>query len=141
MKRKSKEFPVKKFIAENPELSESKVEIRIDDENEGDILNFLFEKNRDGKIIRKKKFTRILYEALKGRYNESLYDREEVSSKAKDVTAMKFIGKYNFRIVCKEINCGHKKIIMVVHFHKKNQKNSKRDTTIYETVGGYDYEC
>ena len=126
MKRKSKLFPIKTYLEEYPELNESKIEIRVDEENEKDILNFLVEKDKTGKIMRKKKFARILYEALKGRYNESLYDKEEVSPKAKNVTAMKFTGKSNFRIVCKKIQCKHKNIIMVVHFHKKTQRTAKK---------------
>ncbi len=141
MKRKSRKFPIESFLIENPELKASDIEIRIDEANAGDILGFLLEKDKSGKLIRRKKFSRILYEALKGRYNPDLYDKEEVSSKAKGVTAMKFKGKLNFRIACKEIQCRNKKIVMVIAFHKKNQKNSLQETTIYKTVGGYEYEC
>lgn len=124
-----------------PELKGSNIKIRIDERNANDIEDFLAEKDKTDKYLRKKKFNRILYTMLQGRYNSDLYDKEEVSEKAKNVTAMKFKGKQNYRIACKEIKCNHKTIIMVVNFHKKSQKNSKKEIELYETVGGYEYEC
>ena len=144
MKRKSKIIPKKFldiFISELPELHNSKIELRIDEQNSEKILSFLKRKDKNGNLKNKKKFTRILYTALQGKYNRDIYSKEEVSNKAKNVTAMKFKGKENIRIGCKEIFCDGKKIIMVTEFYKKTQKNSKREIAIYETIGGYEYEC
>lgn len=129
------------FFELHPELRESNIEFRIDEKNEKEIKDFLTETDKNDKYVRRKKFNRILYTMLQGRYDKELYDKEEVSEKAKNVTSMKFKGKQNFRIACKEIECKNKTIIMVVHFHKKTQKNSKKEVTLYETVGGYKYEC
>lgn len=141
MKRKARKFPIDNFISSNQELLNSRIEIRIDEEYAEDIINFLTETKKNGKPIRKHKFGRILYVVLSGNYSKDLYAREEVSQKAKDVTAMKFKGKGNHRIVCKEIRCENKKVVMVVLFHKKSQKNTKKEIAIYEKVGAYDYEC
>ena len=144
MLRKSRVIPIiflDDFFQINPELAGSEIELRMDENNAEDIIKFLLETDKNGKLIHKKKFQRILYTVLSGHYNSELYDREEVSTKAKNVTAMKFKGKLNFRIGCKVITCTNKKVIMVSLFHKKTQKNSKKEIAIYEAIGGYDYEC
>lgn len=126
-----------------PEIDDSYVELRVDKENFSEIVNFLTETDKNGKLIRKKKFARILREVLLGNYDDDLYGREEVSTKAKNVTAMKFTGNNNYRIGCKEFFNGNKKVVMITSFHKKStkgSKNSKREKAIYEAIGSYEYE-
>ncbi|MBU2492652.1 MAG: hypothetical protein KJ571_08520 [Bacteroidetes bacterium] len=126
-----------------PEIDAANVEIRIDEQNFDSIFNFLIESDKKGKLIRKKKFARILREILLGNYDDDLYGKEEVSSKAKNVTAMKFTGSNNYRIGCKEFFNGNKKVVMITAFHKKStngSKNSKKEIAIYEAIGSYEYE-
>jgi hypothetical protein len=129
-------------IAAYPEIQDARVELRIDEKNAEEILPFLLEKDKNGKFLRLKKFARILREVAIGNYNDDLYGKEPPVGK--NVTAMKFKGKLNFRIACKDIFCEDKKVIMVTLFHKKSTKGkkiSKKDLAIYEAIGGYEYEC
>lgn len=87
-----------------------------------------------------KKFRRVVYEMHKNHYNSDLYGKEEISEKTKNVTAIKFKGKENIRIGCKEFFRRGKKVVMIVKIIKKVQKNDKKLRNIYETIGGYDYE-
>lgn len=145
MKRNSIILPkeyLQLFISEVPDLLESNIEIRIDEKNQDEILSFLFERDKKNKLKQSKKFKMILYYALKGLYNDKLYGKEPPDGK--NVTAMKFTSSENYRIVCKELFCEHKKIIMVTLFYKKSTKGkniSKRDLEIYNSVGDYDYDC
>lgn len=126
-----------------PEIDTANVEIRIDEQNFDDLVEFLTETDKNGKLVRQKKFSRILREVLLGNYDDALYGREEVSSKAKNVTAMKFTGSNNYRIGCKEFFKENKKIVMITCFHKKSTngaKNSKKEIAIYEAIGSYEYE-
>jgi len=93
-------------------------------------------------VLRKnfKKFRRVVYEINKNHYNSDLYGKEDVSAKAKNVTAIKFKGKENIRIGCKEFFRNGKKVVMIVKIIKKSQKNDKKIKKIYETIGGYDYD-
>lgn len=118
----------------DPSINAGNIEIRIDEKNSIEILEFI--KNNH------KKFIRILREVLIGSYYEDLYGHEP--PKGKNITAMKFKGKQNIRIICKEIFCNNKKVIMVTYFHKKSSKGSnisKKDLALYEAIGEYDYEC
>ena len=125
-----------------PEIKDSKIVLRVDEGNSVQILSFLLEKDKNNKYLNIKKFARILREISLGNYNIDLYDREP--PKAKNVTAMKFIGKINYRIACKEIFCENKKIVMVTLFHKKSSKGSnisKKDLALYKSIGDYEYVC
>ncbi len=129
-------------IGNYPEVRDSKIEIRIDESNAEEILSFLLEKNKKGKYLNIKKFARILRVVSLGNYNKDLYDREP--PKGKNVTAMKFKGKQNIRIICKEMFCDDKKVIMVTLFHKKSTKGSnisKKDLALYNSIGEYEYDC
>ena len=129
-------------ISSYPEIKDSNVEIRVDEKNAEEILTYLSEK-KDDKLLHIKKFARILREVVLGNYPEDLYGKEP--PKGKNVTAMKFSSKQeNIRIICKEIFCDDKKVIMVTKFHKKSTQGSnikKKDLRKYEAVGGYEYEC
>jgi len=137
VKRKSRNIPnaiINLAEAIYPEIINSIIELRVDEKNAEEILQFL--------INNHKKFARILREVVLGNYNYDLYDHEP--PKGKNVTAMKFKGRENIRIVCKEIFCENKKVVMVTLFHKKSTKGkniSKRDSAIYKSVGEYEYEC
>ncbi len=125
-----------------PEIKDSKIELRVDENNSNEILSFLLEKDKNNKYLNIKKFARILREVSLGKYNKDLYDHEP--PKGKNVTAMKFKGKQNIRIVCKEILCENKKVVMVTSFHKKSTKGSnisKKDLALYVSIGDYEYEC
>lgn len=125
-----------------PEIKDSKIVLRVDEDNSVQILSFLLEKDKDNKYLNIKKFARILREVAVGNYNIDIYDHEP--PKGKNVTAMKFKGKLNYRIACKEIFCANKKVIMVTLFHKKSSKGSnisKKDLALYESIGDYEYEC
>lgn len=87
-----------------------------------------------------KKFRVIVRQITTGRYNPDLYDKEDVSGKAKGVTAMKFKGKANYRVYCKEYHDGRRRIVMIQLIWKKTQKNDKQLRSRLETLGGYDYE-
>ncbi len=129
-------------IQNYPEIKDSKIELRVDENNSNEILSFLLEKDKNNKYLNIKKFARILREVSLGKYNKDLYDHEP--PKGKNVTAMKFKGKQNIRIICKEIFCDNKKVIMVTLFHKKSSKGkniSKKDLALYESIGEYEYEC
>ena len=125
-----------------PEIKDSKIELRVDEDNAEEILYFLLKQNRNKKYLHIKKFARILREVALGNYNDDLYGREP--PKGKNVTSMKFTGSDNYRIGCKEIFCKNKKVIMVILFHKKSTKGSnisKKDLSKYKAIGGYEYEC
>jgi len=107
-------------------------ELYVDQQNRREIEEVL-RKNGD-------KFRRIMYQVCSNRYGDDLYGKEAVSKKAKDVTAMKFKGKENIRIGCKEFFKDGKKIVMIVKIIKKSQKNTKKIKGIYESIGGYDYD-
>jgi hypothetical protein len=125
-----------------PEILDTKVELRIDEKNSEEILSFIVKQDNKGKYLHIKKFARILREIALGNYNDDLYRKEP--PEGKNVTAMKLKGKENIRIVCKELFCENKKVVMVTYFHKKSTKGkniSKKDLAIYEAIGGYEYEC
>lgn len=112
-----------------PELAGSNVKVFIDVENgkEADsIKNFLVREKQ------RKKFNRILYEILKHRYNDALYQKVKGYN---NIAEMRFIGKYfgNARIYCCEINQGGKKIIMVSLLYK-TQRTIKDDSDTKATA-------
>jgi len=88
----------------------------------------------------RKKFRIIIRQIATGLYNPDLYDKEEVSGKAKDITAMKFKGKKNYRVYCKEFHDGKRRIVMIQLLWKKTQKNNKQLRSRLEYLGGYHYE-
>lgn len=90
----------------------------------------------------KKKLQVILTYILNDKYDEDHYGFEEVSHKAKGVTAMKLkVKNYgNIRIICKEFYQNDKKIVAVTAVKKKTQKVNKQLKELYERIGGYEYE-
>jgi hypothetical protein len=116
---------------------DGKRHIAVDTESYGEILQFLNER----KLV--KKFELICYTILSGLKNPDLYDKEDINDKCKQVTAMKFKGKENARIYCKEVKQKNKTLIVVTSEllpKKKNQKNQQKEINLIEKVAGYDYE-
>lgn len=105
----------------NPELRGSNISIYIDVENkkEADKIKKFLQSSKE-----RNKFNRILYEILKRRYNDSLYQKVKGFE---NVAEMRFKGKYfrNARIYCKEVSLNGKKIIMVSLLYKS--QNSIKD--------------
>lgn len=108
------------------------VEIYMDSLNRREITPIIREKND--------KFKLILIEILKGRYNESLYKKEDDC-----ITAMRLGGGlHNSRIYCKEHQgnlISKKKVVMAKGLlHKSTQKNDKNILAIIESIKKYEYE-
>lgn len=110
-------------------------ELYVDSKNAKDIISFIKnDKNRS-------KLKRIAYVVNLGLQNKDLYGPEKVSDKAKDMMAMKFKGKPNSRIYCKEFKQGKRRIVMIQLLANKGMQ--KVDTKLknqLETYGEYDYE-
>ena len=130
-KRVAEKYNLDPFF-ESLNIKKSSTEIFVDAINKHEIEDAL-RKNL-------KKFRRVVYEICKNHYNSDLYGKEEVSAKARHVTAIKFKGKENVRIGCKEFFRNGKKVVMIVKIIKKSQKNDRKIKKIYETIGGYDYD-
>lgn len=112
--------------------------VYINDEHRKEILEFIEKDERH-----RKKFNLITDIILRNLRNTNLYDKEDINQKCKDVTAMKFFkGQENYRIYCKEINSsnGVRVVIAAILHQKKDNKNTNKERTIIEKVGGYQYE-
>lgn len=118
---------------------DGKKAIFIDSENKEEILAYLHKDARH-----KKKFKYIVNIILNGFKNPEVYDKEDISKKCKDVTAMKFFkGQENDRIYCKEIKTEDGTYIIVtsiLHERKKSKGLSVKEKSIINKVGGYEYE-
>lgn len=118
---------------------DGKRSIYIDSDNAEEILKYIHQDDRH-----LKKFKYISSIILEGHKNCELYDKEDVSDKAKDVTAMKFFkGQENDRIYCKEISTplGIKIVVAsVLYIRKKNTKITKNQKQLIESIGAYQYE-
>jgi len=132
--QKVQKYPLDEFYDEFPDLKKYNVELFLDVTNKKiakGIINELKSK--------KKKFKRILYVALSNQYNRELYSLEE-----KNITAMKFKGKFNnnLRIYCKECFKDGKKIIMINYLHKATQKNKEdhKIVNIIDQIKKYTYD-
>jgi hypothetical protein len=112
------------------------ISLYYDCKNE-EIIKEVFENER-----LKKRMRTVLSYVLNGICFEDFYSSEEVSKKAKGVTAMKLKckGYANIRIICKEFLSDGKKIVVVTVVDKKTQKVNKKLKELYERVGGYEYE-
>lgn len=116
-----------------------RIAIAFDRENKQAIMDYVGQNDKF-----RKKFNHIVGIILEGLRNTQLYDKEDINEKCKDVTAMKFFkGGENGRLYCKEIKTREGMLVVVaaaVHHKKKSQKNSKKEISIIEAVGGYEYE-
>jgi predicted nucleic-acid-binding protein len=129
MKRKCEKYSIDGFIKNYPELSKKNIEIYIDSESIEKIVLVL--------NSRQKKFKRIIYTILAGRYNDDLYGIEDRDN---NITAMKFKHGDNERIYCKEYFTEGKKVVMIVVHFKKNEKNGKKEKNIFKSISKYEYE-
>ncbi len=81
---------------------------------------------------------------LQGIRNTELYDKEEIDSKSKNVTAMKmFKGGHNIRLYCKEQSNSEGKFYVIVSElvpKKKDRKVKGKIKTLIQTVGSYEYK-
>lgn len=113
--------------------------IYIDSLNKKEILDFIKQDERH-----QKKFRFITDIILGGHRNTSLYDKEDINEKCKDVTAMKFFkGQENARIYCKEVHSSagtHIVVTSILHKRKKDKDLAAKEKAIIEKVGGYEYE-
>lgn len=127
----------KAFILQSSE--DGRRHICIDVDNENEIFDFL---NEDKARI--KKFRQILDIILRGLRVTELYDKEEIDSKSKNVTAMKlFKGGQNIRIYCKEqrsLTGTFYIIVAELLRKKKDQKIKEKNKTLIHKVGSYEYE-
>lgn len=103
-----------------------------------DLINF--DEINEVLIRQSKKFKRILFEVLRGSYNNSLYRKEEISDKAKGITAIKFSTKPN-RIYCKEyfLPDGSKNVVLICVYSKKSEKVDKATKNLIEAIAEYEY--
>lgn len=119
------------------ESEDGKRQIAIDTKNASAIIEFI-EQHRLNK-----KFDLICRTILAGIKNTELYDKEDINNKCKTVTAMKFKGRLNTRIYCKEIKQKDRTLVVVaseLHPSKKNRKNKAKETNLINKVGSYEYE-
>jgi hypothetical protein len=107
------------------------VEVYIDQKNKKDIEAIM--------ALDPRKTRRALGLAIQGIHNGDLYGREDVSGKASNMFAIKYKGKLNDRIYCKEIDDGGRKIILITAYRKKGGVNTKTKTII-EAAGKYVYD-
>lgn len=109
----------------------------IDNQNAEEILEYLEQDNRH-----KKKYRYIKNIIFDDHRIPELYDKEDISEKAKDVTAMKFFkGQENDRIYCKEYHENVLRIVMVRLIERKKVEGiDTKFKNIIESVGGYEYD-
>ena len=116
---------------------DGKRHIAIDVQNARAILQFL----KQNKL--EKKFDLICRIILEGIRNTDLYDKENINTKCREVTAMKFKGKQNTRIYCKEQKQNDKTLVIITSEllpKKKNQSNRAKEINLITKVGSYNYE-
>lgn len=118
--------------------NDKKRAIYIDEENANTIHSYLLQDDRH-----RKKFNHIIDIILGGLRNTSLYDKEDINQKCKNITAMKlFKGQENDRIYCKEITKRDKTFVVIVVELMKLKKQTRlthREKNIIEKIAGYEY--
>jgi hypothetical protein len=109
----------------------------VDVRNAEEIVTYLEQDKRH-----RKKFRYIKNIIFGDHKIPDLYDKENISDKAKDVTAMKFFkGQENDRIYCKEYGGEVMRIVMVrLEERKKAQGIDTKFRNIIEIIGGYNYD-
>ena len=111
--------------------------VLVDDINSGVLFDYI---NKDQRHTKKFKFICDLL--LGGHSNFQIYSKEEINSKSKGVTAMKFFpGQENDRIYCKEILFPDGILIVIAAellIGKKQKQLTHREISIIEKVGNYE---
>lgn len=113
------------------------VEIYVDTTNKDEIMTYLTQDERH------KKKAKYIFDLILNRIsNTEVYDKEDISEQASDITAMKFFkGGENMRIYCKEYRSGTAlRIVMCFLYAKKSEKNDKKTRNIIDKVSKYDHE-
>ena len=110
--------------------------ICVDEDNWRDIYSRIENK--------KKKFWYIVERTLTHpKLYWELYGKEEVNSKTKNTSAIKFMDVENTRIYCKEVACVDGSLCIVcveILMSKKVQKNNAEIVSILEKISKYEYE-
>lgn len=142
MSRKARKFRFDLFYSEHPDLRNKNLEIWIDENNAYEIIELLFEKDSKGKYLRQKRFKNALKVIHNFSYEKDLYDKENISDKTKNITAIKFKRHkgHNWRIYCKEFIHNGKKIVMITAVDKDDQSIDKELKNKLEIIGGYEYD-
>jgi len=70
------------------------------------------------------------------------YKKEQVNDHTRQITAIRFLGRENVRIYCKETRTpdGITCIICAVSHRKKVQQNDKKIKAIINKIASYEYE-
>ncbi|HRI27110.1 MAG TPA: hypothetical protein PK239_00985 [Chitinophagales bacterium] len=113
---------------------DTQVKIFVDIKNSAEIMRILNDNM--------KKMRRVIIAMFNAPpYNNDLYGKETVSNKSENITAIKFKGKLNIRIYCKEYAQSDKdKIIVLAYpYYKKSEKIDKKTKNIIETAPKYEY--
>ncbi len=113
--------------------------ICVDIENKAAILEYIYRDKRH-----KKKWLHFANLFLNGYRNSDLYDKEDIDSKSKGVTAIKFFkGQENDRIYCKEQRTADGIYLIVtaeLYEKKKSQSVDKKIIPIIHKIAKYEYE-
>jgi len=125
------------------ESSDGRICVALDAAYAQEFLEYIYQDQRH-----EDKFKQIVDLILRRISNTDLYDKEDIDSRSKDVTAMKlFKGRDNDRIYCKKgslPNATGQKIFVVVaarlHKGKKSQGNSNVEKQLIKTVATYEYD-
>lgn len=82
------------------------------------------------------RFKLIVREIFSGRFNDSLYKKED-----ENIAAMRFLGNPNSRIYCKEIRDNGKRVVVMARAlpHKSKEKNDKKIKDILTGIKNTDY--
>jgi len=100
---------------------DGKRHIAIDGVNYQKIIDFIFKDERH-----ENKFIDVCNVILTGLRNPRLYDKENINTRCKNVTAMKFFkGQENARIYCQEVKLQGKIFVVVVAELLERKKNKK----------------
>lgn len=121
------------------ESNDGRRAICIDEDNASKILAYIERDERH-----RKKFRFICDLILAGLRNTEIYDKEDITSRSRRVTAMKFFkGQENDRIYCIEQRINNKlyTIICVELVQRKKTKGvNKKIKSIIESIAKYEYE-
>jgi hypothetical protein len=132
-------LPLKRSTTFYKKSKDGKIAIHFDNINKDEIIAYVTQNDKF-----KKKFNLISDLILSRIRNTQLYDKEDINDNCKDVTAMKFFKQgANGRIYCKEVKSGDGILVVIaaiVHEKKKSQKNSAKEISMINKVGGYEYE-
>ncbi|MBM3405324.1 MAG: hypothetical protein FJY10_10605 [Bacteroidetes bacterium] len=113
--------------------------IYVDEINSGELYDYIKQDHRHHD-----KFRFICDIILGGHKNHSLYSKEEIDTKTKGVTAMKFFpGQENDRIYCKEYTTPAGSMIVIaveLFLRKKQTKLTHKEKSVIERIGSYEYE-